>query len=110
MKPGGRLAFVTHDYQSLVNRLLGKRSPIIDVEHLQLFCPASMAFMLDRCGLRLCAIEGLANRYPVDYWLRLSPLDGQLKCIVSDLLKRTGLSRFVVSLDVGNFITVAEKV
>jgi SAM-dependent methyltransferase len=42
LKPGGVFATVTHDYRSTVNRILGRRSPIIDVEHMQLFSPDSL--------------------------------------------------------------------
>lgn len=38
LRKGGAFVTVTHDYQGLLNRLLGKRSPIIDIEHMQLFC------------------------------------------------------------------------
>jgi hypothetical protein len=37
LRPGGAFVTVTHDHRGRLNRLLGRRSPIIDIEHLQLF-------------------------------------------------------------------------
>jgi SAM-dependent methyltransferase len=34
LKPGGAFVTVTHDYRATVNRVLGKRSPIIDIDHM----------------------------------------------------------------------------
>src|SRR5207245_2817162 len=42
LRPGGLLSLVTHDYRAPINRLLGRRSPIIDVAHLQLYCRSSL--------------------------------------------------------------------
>ncbi len=41
LRPGGAFVTVTHDYTSLVNHLLGRKSPIIDIEHMQIFLPAA---------------------------------------------------------------------
>ena len=35
LKPGGALMIVSHNYRHWLMRLLGARSPIIDIEHLQ---------------------------------------------------------------------------
>ncbi len=109
LAPGGVLAFVTHNYDAAVNRLLGKRSPIIDVEHLQLFCPESMSVMLTSCGLDVKSIGTISNRYFIEYWLKISPLGDSVKTMASDLLRRTGLSSATLSINVGNFLSVAEN-
>ncbi len=45
LRPGGAFATVTHDYRSPVNRMLGKRSPIFDIEHMQLFSRRAVRFL-----------------------------------------------------------------
>ncbi len=65
---------MTHDYRAPINRLLGRRSPIIDIEHMQLFCPASLDRLLGEAGFADIAIRAIRNRYPLRYWLRLRPL------------------------------------
>ena len=51
-KPGGAFFIVCHNRRAVLARLLGRRSPIIDVEHLQLFSPRSVRVLLTRAGFR----------------------------------------------------------
>ena len=47
LKPGGAIFLIGHNRRrSLSARLLGRRSPIFDIEHLQLFSPRSLRQLL----------------------------------------------------------------
>lgn len=109
LRPGGLVAFVTHDYRAPINRLLGRRSPIIDIEHMQLFCPASLDRLLGEAGFVDIAIRAIRNRYPLRYWLRLLPLPGPLKPIALATAEALGLGGCGAALDVGNLLSVARK-
>ncbi|PIK73371.1 methyltransferase type 12, partial [Methylobacterium frigidaeris] len=109
LRPGGLIAFVTHDYRAPINRLLGRRSPIIDIEHMQLFCPASLRRLLDEAGFGEIATGAIRNRYPLRYWLRLLPLPGPLKPSALAAAEALGLGRRSVGLNVGNLLSVARK-
>jgi len=106
LKPGGAFVTVTHDYRSTVNRLLGRRSPIIDVEHMQLFSAKSIAALLGRAGYRDVKIRPFANRYAISYWARLMPASPKIKRLLVRALTFLGLSRIKMSLNVGNMIAV----
>jgi SAM-dependent methyltransferase len=108
LKPGGALLTVSHNYRHWLMRLLGARSPIIDVEHLQLFSPASLAFALARAGFVDCEIRPFANRYPLDYWLRLAPLPRWVKRPwYGWLRRRTGGGHWMLRASVGNMLAWA---
>ncbi|MGX7705841.1 class I SAM-dependent methyltransferase [Methylobacterium sp. Gmos1] len=109
LEPGGLIAFVTHDYRAPINRLLGRRSPIIDIEHMQLFCPASLRRLLGEAGFGEIGIGAIRNRYPLRYWLRLLPLPGPLKPAGLAALEALGLGQRSVGLNVGNLLSVARK-
>jgi SAM-dependent methyltransferase len=109
LRPGGALAIVTHDYTAPINRLLGRRSPIIDIEHLQLFCGSSLDNLLASSGFVTEQITPLINRYPVRYWLRLLPLPGPIKKLVLQSLEFLGLSRLRVGMNVGNLLAIGRK-
>ncbi len=109
LEPDGMLAVVVHDWQAALNRLLGKRSPIIDVEHLQLFSMKSVHILLRRAGFVDISMENIRNRYPLRYWLRLTPLPGALKRGVAGLLNATGTARLQLSFPVGNILAVGLK-
>ena len=109
LRPGGALALVTHDYQAPLNRVLGRRSPIIDIEHLQLFCRASLDRLLHDAGLPPWDMTALVNRYPLRYWLRLMPLPGGLKRGFAGLLGRIGLDQVRLGANVGNLLAIGRK-
>jgi SAM-dependent methyltransferase len=109
LRSGGVLAFVTHDYMAPINRLLGRRSPIIDIEHLQLFCRSSLETLLTNAGFVIEKLSPVVNRYPLRYWLRLSPLPEPIKNACSQTLSLLGLGGLRIGMNVGNLMTIGRK-
>lgn len=109
LEPGGLIALSTHNYAGMLNRMLGLRSPIVDIEHLQLYCPKTLEFALDACGFTDIEIQSFTNRYPIKYWLRLLPLPQSIKRHVLSALQWTGVSETLMSIPVGNLFAVAKK-
>jgi SAM-dependent methyltransferase len=104
LKPGGVLAVVCHDRRAAVNRALGLRSPIVDVEHLQIFSPRSVEELLRRADLRQLGRRPIRNRYPIRYWARLSPLPDGPQRLLETALDRSGLASRALTLPVGNLL------
>ena len=104
LKPGGVLALVCHDRRAPINRLLGVRSPIVDVEHQQLFSPASVTRLLRNAGLVDLGCRPIRNRYPLRYWVRLLPLPLRAGELADRLLARTGLGDRAMTVPVGNLL------
>ena len=104
---GGTVALACHDYQHPVNRLLGKRSPIFDVEHLQLFSRKSVRRLLLKAGFRSVSVRRYWNRYPLSYLIKLSPLGERFDW----LWRNPGsfLHRVVVPVMLGNLFATATK-
>lgn len=109
LRPGGAFVTVTHDYRSFVNRMMGRRSPIIDVEHMQLFSHPSLRELFSRSGYEGLWQQAFVNRYPLAYWLRLMPLPHVLKTGLASLLVRTRLSGVKAGVNVGNVICAGFK-
>jgi len=107
--PGGVLALVTHDYKAWINRMLGRRSPIIDIEHTQIFCKESLQYLLSHAGYNAIRISGINNRYPIRYWAKLLPIPRSAKGIACKALDITGVGDVIFGLDVGNILSVARK-
>lgn len=104
LKPGGVLAIVCHDRRAPLNRLLGLRSPIIDIEHQQLFSPTSVHRLLSGAGLVGVNQRALRNRYPMRYWARLLPLPPRKGKLVVSVLERTRLADRALTIPVGNLL------
>jgi SAM-dependent methyltransferase len=104
LAPGGALMIVCHDRRAPLNRLLGARSPIMDIEHLQLFSQASVRALLARTGFGDVEVRRFANRYPVHYWLKLAPLPLRVKRALVGGARRVPLGSLSLSLPVGNLV------
>ena len=104
LRPGGAFVTVTHDYRSFVNRALGRRSPIIDIEHLQLFSTPSIKTLFKNAGYGGVAAQAFVNTYRVQYWMRLAPIPGFLRGPVAGLASATGADRIKLGANVGNVI------
>lgn len=106
---GGLIALVAHDHTAWLNRMLGKRSPIIDIEHLQLFHPRSLHTLLANAGFEKICVEPLRNRYPARYWMRLLPLPETAKRTLISSADAMGLGKLSIAARVGNLLIVGWK-
>jgi SAM-dependent methyltransferase len=102
LAPGGMLMIVCHDRRAPLNRALGMRSPIIDIEHLQLFSKESARSLLERTGFESVEVRRMTNRYPLHYWLKLAPVPQNLKRRLVAGARRGRLGSLALSLPVGN--------
>lgn len=109
LRPGGAVFMVCHNRRALLARAMGLKSPIFDVEHLQLFSPESVRALLERAGFSRVEVHSVVNRYPLDYWARLAPIPGLLKPRALALLRSSGLGRFALAAPVGNLAVIAYK-
>jgi SAM-dependent methyltransferase len=109
LRPGGAIYLVGHDRESAVNRALGTRSPIFDIEHQQLFSKSSMRHLLERAGFTGVEIRPIRNRYPLSYWMKLLPVPRGLKQGAIRMLTGCGLGQRSVALNVGNLAAVGYR-
>jgi len=109
LRPGGAFLTVTHDYRSVVNRVLGRRSPIVDIEHMQLFSRRSVSTLLERSGYVGIEARPFSNRYSMRYWNRLMPFPSGIKKSFQAVLSAAGLAQAKLSLNVGNTAAVGFK-
>jgi SAM-dependent methyltransferase len=104
LRPGGAFVTVTHDYHGFVNKVLGKRSPIIDIEHLQLFSRRSLEHLFKEAGFSEFSARPFVNRYSIRYWTRLAPLPAGVKQHLTSTMSRTGVAGLRLGVNVGNTI------
>jgi SAM-dependent methyltransferase len=109
LRPNGAVFLIGHDYGSWVTRLLGERSPIFDIEHLQLFSKDSLHYLLTACGFEDIRIGTIRNRYPVAYWMKLLPIPTSLKRVLVPLSRRLLIGRLPLSVNIGNIFAVGFK-
>ena len=105
LRPGGVFVGVTHNRRAWLNRMLGRRSPIVDVEHMQLFSPKSSTNLLTFNGYADVGGSSFWNRYRPSYWLRLVPMSRPLKHRLTASLRGSWLDARRIPLNVGNFMS-----
>lgn len=109
LKPGGLFFIVAHDRRAFSTRVMGTKSPIFDIEHLQLFDAPTSAALLRNAGFSSIKVSSVRNKYPVDYWLKLFPLPAPLKSSLRSLAEMTGVGKRLLSLQAGNLAAVGQK-
>ncbi|MEI6632627.1 MAG: class I SAM-dependent methyltransferase [Chlamydiota bacterium] len=109
LRPGGLVLCVTHNVGSLSARLLGERSPIVDIEHTYLYSPSTLSRLFADCGFEVLTVGAIRNRYSLRYLSHLAPLPRALKQILLAAAGRTPLGRIRLDLPLGNMALVARN-
>ncbi len=109
LKEDGAAFFVCHNSHSLSARVLGMRSPIFDVEHLQLFSARTARLLLERAGFADISVLPIVNRYALQYWTRLFPMPGAVKRACLAWLRATRLGAVTIPFPAGNLAAVGYK-
>jgi SAM-dependent methyltransferase len=112
LKPGGKVFLVAHDLDALSARVLGERSPIYDIEHVQLFNASSMRYLLKLIGFSSVQVFSILNAYRIEYWLRLFPFPAALKRTLQAVLRAPlmrPLQGFRIPVPAGNIAVFATK-
>jgi len=109
LKHGAAFVIIVHNHRAFPSRLLGFRSPIFDIEHLQLFTPKTVCSLLERAGYKDVQVAPLWNKYPLRYWMKLSPLPHRLKSTILKLADASPIGRIHISIPAGNVVCVGFK-
>lgn len=109
LRQGGCLFIVAHNYRSLSARILRHRSPIYDIEHLQLFSERSLRELYGRVGFKRFRVFPIVNRYPVRYWIKLLPFGIDIKRRIIDLSQKLSIADIGLTIPAGNFAAIGFK-
>jgi SAM-dependent methyltransferase len=109
LSESGQAAIAVHNRMAWINRLLGRRSPVIDLEHVQLFCPSSVEALFKKAGFETVRMRSYWNSYPLKYWVRLLPLGRSVRRAVLKALSFFGAGNIPVMFPTGNIFAVGRK-
>jgi SAM-dependent methyltransferase len=103
IKPGGYIAISCHNRLSFVNKLLGEKSPIFDVEHLQIFTNKGIESLFRGLELEIIYSNKYRNEYPLSYWLKIAPLGEKVKDYVESHKSKFSKD---IAINVGNHLII----
>jgi SAM-dependent methyltransferase len=110
LKPGGLLLGLNHNSTSLSAKLLGERSPIIDIEHTYLYNPKTMSYIINKNGFHVIKTGAVWNNYSLQYLFQLIPMLGKAKLIILGLLRKTKIGQIRLKAFLGNLYIIARKI
>ncbi len=109
LKPGGGILCLNHDVQALSARLLGERSPIIDIEHTYLYSKTTIGKIFQAHGFTPRETGSATNIYTIRYLLQLLPLPKKIKAAFLSLLSDNPVGRAKLPVRLGNLYLIAQK-
>lgn len=109
LRPGGVIMAFNHDVTSWSARLLGERSPIIDVEHMYLYSPDTMRLLFEKAGFDVLSVAPVRNTYSLAYLTHLIPLPTRLKQFALERLGQTAVGRRELTVPLGNLRLLARR-
>lgn len=109
LRPRGAILAFNHDVAAWSAKLLGSRSPIVDVEHTYLYSPSTMRKLFTAAGFDVLEVGSVRNTYSLSYLLHLLPLPRGAKERALPRFRATRLGRRQVTVPLGNLCLVARR-
>jgi SAM-dependent methyltransferase len=109
LRPGGLVLCLNHDVEAFSARLLGERSPIVDVEHTYLFSQRTISRLLEALGFRMLACGPARNTYSLRYLSHLLPLPRRAKTPLLGVLGATRVGNVRLSVRLRNLYAIAQR-
>ena len=109
LEPGGVFVVAIHNERSWSARLMGERSPIIDVEHTHLYTLKSGEALFRKIGFTDVSSGAYNNHYSLAYILHLIPISRSLRKRILESFMGSVLSKIKVVLPLGNMWVAGAK-
>jgi len=109
LKNGGAVFFICHNHRAVSAKILGTKSPVFDIEHLQLFSEKSARYLLKTNGFVKIKVKIVFNCYPLHYWVKLFPMPLKFKKICLSFLKKIKIGYLPIYIPAGNLAIIGYK-
>lgn len=109
LEPGGVFVVAIHNERSWSARLMGERSPIIDVEHTHLYTLKSGEALFRKIGFTDVRSGTYNNHYSLAYILHLIPISRAFRKRILESFMGSVLNKIKVVLPLGNMWVAGAK-
>lgn len=109
LESGGTFVVAVHNERSWSARLLGERSPIIDVEHTYLFSLKTGIQIFEKAGFTKVRSGSYNNHYSLAYILHLLPISRKFRKLVLGSWVGRLLSKIKIVVPLGNMWVTGVK-
>lgn len=109
LSPDGVLLCFNHNVASLSARVLGERSPIVDIEHCYLYSVETMKRLMERHGFDVVEVGAATNTLSFRHLVHLLPSPAKLKRGLLRAVDSTRIGRLPVRLPLGNLYAIGRR-
>lgn len=109
LKPGGHVLFLNHNIRAMMPRLLGRRCPMYDIEHIYLFDTKTVRRLFAKNGFEPVYAKGVRNAYTLEYAAKMFPFPRAVKESLGRSLEVLRLGQVKLPFPGGNMVCVARK-
>lgn len=109
LKKNGLMLFLQHDEGAFTNRLLGEKSPIIDIEHTYIYSKKTIRIMFIKHHFEVLAVLSAFNIHYLGYWIHLFPFPESVKKTLMAVLRKLRLFHSKIRMKPGNLVIIAKK-
>lgn len=109
LKKNGTIFFIVHDTDGMSVKLFKEKSPIFDIEHIYLFNKDNLRKIFLKNGFRKARVFNVKNKYPLSYWLRMSPIPKLIKKPIINFAKITKIGNIPLEISAGNIGIIAYR-
>lgn len=109
LRPGGAILALNHNVAAWSARVLGERSPIVDVEHTYLYSPETIRRLFEQAGFEVMSVASVRNTHSLAYLLHLVPMPPRLKASLLPRLRGTRLGQLRTTIPLGNLCLIARR-
>jgi SAM-dependent methyltransferase len=106
LAPRGYIVAFQHNIESWSARILGEKSPIIDIEHTHLYSPVTLKMIFEKYGFSTQKVYSPVNIISIKHLVWLSPFPGFIK---NKLLALKIPAKISIPLKLGNVCIIAQK-
>jgi SAM-dependent methyltransferase len=109
LKSGGLLLCLNHNVGAVSARLLGEKSPIIDIEHTYLYTKDTIQKILRKNGFQIKEVGSASNIISTSYLCQLFPFPNKFKKSLISFLQNRSIGSINLSVRLGNLYAIAQK-
>ena len=107
LKPNGKILSFNHNINSFSSKILGEKSPIIDIEHTILYSPKTLQIIIENNKYKTLKVYSPRNTLSLRHFFWLLPLPTKVKQQI--LHSSSAILNHNIKIELGNLCLIAQK-
>jgi 2-polyprenyl-3-methyl-5-hydroxy-6-metoxy-1,4-benzoquinol methylase len=110
LKDGGFILATNHNAKSFSAKIMGEKSPIIDIGHTYLYDLTTMKKIFEKNNFFVHNVFSIKNVVSIERLIQLLPMESTKTDKILKLGNLLGINKFLLKLSLGNLGIIAQKI